>query len=82
MTRFLPLILRNTLRNRRRTTLTVLSIVVSLFLFCTLRTVLTSLAASLESASAARLITRRSHLAHVLPAALVPRPAHADPGRG
>jgi putative ABC transport system permease protein len=60
VTRFLPLVLRNTLRNRRRTTLTVLSIVVSLFLFCTLRTVLTSLAASLESASAARLITRRS----------------------
>lgn len=60
MTRFLPFILRSALRNRRRTLLTVLSIVVSLFLFCTLRTVITSLAASLDSASSARLITRRS----------------------
>ena len=60
MTRYLPYILRNTLRNKRRTALTVLSIVISLFLFCTLRTVITSLAASLESASSARLITRRS----------------------
>lgn len=60
MTRFLPFILRSTLRNKRRTVLTILSIVISLFLFCTLRTVITSLAASLESASTARLITRRS----------------------
>lgn len=60
MTRFLPFILRSTLRNKRRTVLTILSIVISLFLFCTLRTVITSLAASLESASSTRLITRRS----------------------
>jgi putative ABC transport system permease protein len=60
VTRFLPFILRNATRNRRRTTLTVLSIVVSLFLFCTLRTVLTAFAASLETADAARLVVRRS----------------------
>jgi len=38
----------------------VLSIVVSMFLFCTIRTVLTSFDASLETADAARLVTRRS----------------------
>jgi putative ABC transport system permease protein len=60
MTRFLPFILRNALRSKRRTILTVLSIVVSLFLFCTLRTVLTSFEASLKMADTARLVTRRS----------------------
>jgi putative ABC transport system permease protein len=60
VSRWLPLILRNALRNPRRTILTILSIVVSLFLFCSLRTVITSLAVSLESASAARLIVRRA----------------------
>jgi putative ABC transport system permease protein len=60
VTRWLPLILRNALRNLRRTILTVLSILVSLFLFCSLRTVITSLAVSLESASTARLIVRRA----------------------
>mgnify|MGYP000885823701 CR=1 FL=1 len=60
MTRFLPFILRNALRSKRRTILTVLSIVVSMFLFCTIRTVLTSFDASLETADAARLVTRRS----------------------
>ena len=33
MTRFIPLIIRNALRNKRRTILTILSIIVSLFLF-------------------------------------------------
>jgi putative ABC transport system permease protein len=60
MTRFIPFVLRNALRSKRRTILTVLSIVVSIFLFCTIRTVLTSFDASLETADAARLITRRS----------------------
>jgi putative ABC transport system permease protein len=58
--RFVPYILCNALRSKRRTILTVLSIVVSMFLFCTIRTVLTSFDASLETADAARLITRRS----------------------
>jgi putative ABC transport system permease protein len=60
MTRLLPFILRNALRNKRRTILTILSIVISLFLFCTLRTVMTSFDASLETADAARLVVRRS----------------------
>lgn len=58
--RFLPFILRSLLRSKRRTVLTVLSILVSLFLFATLRTVLTAFDASLESAGATRLIVRRS----------------------
>jgi putative ABC transport system permease protein len=60
VTRFLPFILRNSMRSKRRTVLTILSIVVSLFLFSTLRTVITSFAASLEMADVARLVTRRS----------------------
>jgi putative ABC transport system permease protein len=69
VTRFVPFILRSTLRNKRRTVLTILSLVISLFLFCTLRTVITSLASSLESASTARLITRRStSLTFMMPA--------------
>jgi putative ABC transport system permease protein len=58
--KFLPFILRNALRSKRRTILTVLSIVVSLFLFCTLRTVLTSFEASLKMSGATRLVVRRS----------------------
>jgi hypothetical protein len=74
VTRFLPFILRSTLRNKRRTVLTILSIVISLFLFCTLRTVITSLAASLESASSTRLITRRStSLTFMMPVAYADR---------
>ncbi len=60
MERFLPLIWRNAMRSKRRTVLTVSSIIVSLFLFATIRTVLTSFDASLETADAARLVTRRS----------------------
>ncbi len=68
MTRFLPFILRNALRSKRRTLLTVLSILVSMFLFCTIRTVLTSFDQSLETADAARLVTRnRTSLTVFLP---------------
>jgi putative ABC transport system permease protein len=70
VTRFLPFILRNALRSKRRTILTVLSIVVSMFLFCTMRTVLTSFDQSLEMADAARLVTRnRTSLTVFLPLA-------------
>ncbi len=58
--RFLPLIWRNAIRSKRRTVLTVLSIFVSLFLFCTLRTVITSLDASLKMSDTTRLVVRRS----------------------
>jgi putative ABC transport system permease protein len=60
VTRFLPLILRNALRSKRRTFLTIGSIVISLFLFCTLRTVITSFDASLRMTDVARLVVRRS----------------------
>ena len=69
MTRFLPFILRNALRSKRRTILTVLSIVVSLFLFCTLRTVLTSFDASLEIGRRGAPGRAPFDLAHLLPAA-------------
>jgi putative ABC transport system permease protein len=60
VTRFLPFIVRNALRSKRRTVLTILSIVICLFLFSTLRTVVTSFDASLKMADVARLVTRRS----------------------
>jgi putative ABC transport system permease protein len=48
----------NLLRNKRRTVLTVLSVAVALFLFATLRSVVTALDAVSEVGSEARLITR------------------------
>ncbi len=48
-------------RSKRRTFLTMLSVMVALFLFCTLRTVITSFQASVDFAgSAAHLITRNA----------------------
>jgi putative ABC transport system permease protein len=58
--RFLGLILVNVLRARRRTFLTVSSIAVALFLFCTLRTVVTSFDASLRATDASRLVVRHA----------------------
>ena len=73
--RFLPLILKNTLRNKRRTILTVLSIGMSLFLITTLRTLLTSLEdPNLTPESALRLVTRHKvSLANVMPVAYADR---------
>jgi len=56
--KFARLILVNLLRNKRRTILTVLSVAVALFLFATLRSVVTALDAAGEVGSEARLITR------------------------
>lgn len=69
--KFLQLLLRNLLRNRRRTILTLSSIAVSLFLVATLRTVLTELQSSAETPeSALRLVVRhRVSLANFLPIA-------------
>jgi putative ABC transport system permease protein len=55
---FLSLVLVNLGRNRRRTVLTILSVVVALFLFCTLRGVLDTLEASIRVGSETRLVTR------------------------
>src|ERR1041384_6844570 len=67
--KFLPLILRNALRNPRRTILTVLSISMSLFLISTLRTLLQELESpALTPESATRVLTRhQTSLANVLP---------------
>ncbi len=75
LVRFLPLILKKTLRNKRRTVLTVLSIAMSLFLITTLRTLLTSLEdPNLTPESALRIVTRHKvSLANVMPVAYADR---------
>jgi putative ABC transport system permease protein len=67
--KYLQFLVRNLLRNRRRTFLTITSIAVSLFLVTMLRTVLTQLESPPETPeSALRLITRhRVSLANMLP---------------
>jgi putative ABC transport system permease protein len=73
-------LLRNLIRNRRRTILTITSIAVSLFLVATLRTVLTQLEGPPETPqSALRLITRhRVSLANTLPVAYRAKIAGVD----
>jgi putative ABC transport system permease protein len=67
--KYLQFLLRNLVRNRRRTTLTITSIAVSLFLVTTMRTLLTELESPPETpGSALRLITRhRVALTNTLP---------------
>ena len=67
--KFLPLILRNTFRNKRRSVLTILSISMSLFLISTLRTLLEQLESRpMTEESATRVLTRhQTSLANVLP---------------
>ncbi len=69
--KLLPFIIRNALRNKRRTILTVLSIGMSLFLISTLRTLLMSLeAAPITPESAKRVIVRhQTSLGNVMPIA-------------
>ena len=57
--KFNKLILRNILRNKRRTLLTLSSLVVSLFLMITLATILTELTRD-DNSNPLRLITRHS----------------------
>ena len=54
------LVLVNLGRNKLRTALTFMSVVVALFLFCALRGVLDTLAASIKVSSEARLVTRNA----------------------
>ena len=54
--RFLPLIVANLGRHKRRTVLTILSVALALFLFTSLRTVVTSISAGAEVASARRMV--------------------------
>ncbi len=68
--KFTKLILKNVLRNKRRTLLSISSIVVSLFLIITLATILTEVTRGSEEASPLRLITRHAvSLGFVLPMA-------------
>ncbi len=77
--KFLGLIWRNMLHSRRRTFLTIGSITVALFLFCTLRSVITAFDAAVDVADASRLIVRRStSLVFPLPLAYRDRIAALD----
>ena len=57
---FLTLVLVNLGRNKLRTALTTLSVLIALFLFCSLRGVLDTLAASIRVSSEDRLVTRNA----------------------
>src|SRR5690348_9363415 len=58
--KFAKLVFKNILRNKRRTLLTISSLVVSLFLIITLATILTEFDRGGEEASPVRLVTRHS----------------------
>ena len=58
--KFLPLVLANLGRHKRRTVLTVLSVALALFLFASLRSVVTTLDASAEFGSATRMVVQNA----------------------
>jgi putative ABC transport system permease protein len=55
--KYLPLVLANLGRHKRRTVLTIASVALALFLFASLRTVVTTLAATAQFGGARRLVT-------------------------
>ena len=68
--KFSKLILKNILRNKRRTLLTISSLVVSLFLIISLATILTEFTRGSEEANPLRLVTRHAvSLGFVIPVA-------------
>ncbi|HEY5401414.1 MAG TPA: hypothetical protein VIK24_01040, partial [Pyrinomonadaceae bacterium] len=68
--KFAKLVFKNILRNKRRTILTISSLVVSLFLIITLATVLTELERGTKEANPLRLVSRHAvSLAFPLPVA-------------
>jgi putative ABC transport system permease protein len=72
--RFAKLILKNVLRNKRRTLLTVSSLIVSLFLIISLATILTEFERGSEEANPSRLMSRHSvSLGFLLPMANLQR---------
>jgi putative ABC transport system permease protein len=72
--KFAKLIFKNILRNKRRTLLTISSLVVSLFLIITLATVLTELERGTDQANPLRLVSRHAvSLAFPLPIADIER---------
>ncbi|OGF97244.1 MAG: hypothetical protein A2Z06_01485 [Candidatus Glassbacteria bacterium RBG_16_58_8] len=58
--KYFRLILINARRSRRRTILTILGVAVALFLFCTLRTVMTSFRTALDVTDETRLVVRNA----------------------
>jgi putative ABC transport system permease protein len=64
--KFLPLVIANLLRHKLRTVLTICSVALALFLFASLRTVVTTLSAGSQVSSASRMITQNS-TAFVIP---------------
>lgn len=58
--KFLPLVLANLKRHTLRTILTILSVAVALFLFASLRTVVTTLSAGAEVSSASRMVVQNA----------------------
>jgi putative ABC transport system permease protein len=78
--KFAKLVFKNILRNKRRTVLTILSLVVSLFLIITLATVLTEMERGTSEANPLRLVSRHAvSLTFPLPIADVER-IRAVPG--
>ena len=72
--KFARLVWVNLMRNKRRTTLTTLSVVVALFLFSTLRSVITAFDAAAKVASESRLITQAAMgITFLLPASYLSR---------
>jgi putative ABC transport system permease protein len=64
--RFLPLVLANLARHKLRTILTIISVALALFLFASLRSVVTTLNAGSQVSSASRMITQNA-TAFVIP---------------
>lgn len=58
--KYITLVLKNALRSRRRTALTVLSVALAVFLFATLRAILAGFNAGAEQSSSTRIVTLRS----------------------
>ena len=58
--KFLPLVIANLKRHKLRTVLTILSVAVALFLFASLRSVVTSLNAGAEVSSASRMVVQNA----------------------
>jgi putative ABC transport system permease protein len=78
--KFLPLVWGNMLRHKRRTILTTLSVALALFLFASLRSVTTTLAAATLAGSETRMVVRNATgIVFPLPMAYVQRVA-AVPG--
>jgi putative ABC transport system permease protein len=78
--RYLPLVLANLRRHKRRTILTIASVALALFLFASLQTVVTTIAAAAKFGSATRLVsTNATGITFVLPIAYANR-LQAVPG--